>query len=70
MLILPGLLWAHVFNSHNVLYSFSKRFSNAHMKEVLRITPRSAQDTIIDMAYTMIENGTVRKAKKYTGLPV
>ena len=35
------------------------------MKDVLGITPRETKDTIIDMAYSVIEAGLVKKSKKY-----
>ena len=35
------------------------------MKEVLGITPRETKETIIDMAYSVIEAGLVKKSKKY-----
>jgi hypothetical protein len=35
------------------------------MKEVLGITPRDVKETIIDMAYSLIEAGLVKKSKKY-----
>ncbi len=38
------------------------------MKDVLGITPREPQEYLVEMAYSMIEKGIVKKAKKYKGL--
>lgn len=38
---------------------------NGRMKTVLGVEPRPIEDTVIDMAYSMIENGTVPKTKEY-----
>lgn len=35
------------------------------MKEALGITPRDLKETIIDMAYSLIEAGLVKKSKKF-----
>jgi len=35
------------------------------MKDVLGVNPLPLQDTIIDMAYSLIEAGLVKKSKKY-----
>lgn len=43
------------------------KFDNSRMKDVLGITPRESKETIIDMAYSVIEAGLVKKAKKYKG---
>ncbi|XP_045199960.2 uncharacterized protein LOC123554112 [Mercenaria mercenaria] len=43
------------------------KFDNTRMKETLGITPREMKDTIIDMAYSLIEAGLVKKAKKFKG---
>ncbi|XP_060599031.1 uncharacterized protein LOC132752687 [Ruditapes philippinarum] len=43
------------------------KFDNSRMKEVLGITPRDVKETIIDMAYSLIEAGLVKKSKKYKG---
>lgn len=43
------------------------KFENARMKDVLGITPRDLKETIIDMAYSLIEAGLVKKSKKYKG---
>lgn len=37
------------------------------MKEVLGIEPLDAKDTIIEMAYSLIESGFIKKTKKYKG---
>jgi hypothetical protein len=37
------------------------------MKEVLGIEPTDMKETLIDMAYSLIENGFVKKTKKYKG---
>ncbi|XP_033760807.1 putative uncharacterized oxidoreductase YDR541C [Pecten maximus] len=43
------------------------KFDNTRMKEVLAITPKEPKEIVIDMAYSLIENGLVKKAKKYRG---
>lgn len=43
------------------------KFDNNRMKDVLQITPRETKETIIEMAYSLIEGGLVKKAKKYKG---
>ncbi|KAK7478306.1 hypothetical protein BaRGS_00030458, partial [Batillaria attramentaria] len=43
------------------------KFDNKRMKEVLGIEPHDAKETIIDMAYSLIENGFIKKTKKYRG---
>ena len=37
------------------------------MKEVLGIEGMDIKDTILDMCYSMIENGFVKKSAKYRG---
>ncbi|XP_076324284.1 uncharacterized protein LOC143232573 [Tachypleus tridentatus] len=41
------------------------KFDNSRMKEVLDIIPRDLSQTILDTAYSLIENGLVKKSKKY-----
>lgn len=41
------------------------KFDNSKMKEVLGVTPNETKDTLIDMAYSMIEGGFIKKSKKY-----
>lgn len=41
------------------------KFDNSRMKDVLGITPCEAKDTLMDMAYSMIEGGFIKKSKKY-----
>ncbi|XP_055927795.1 uncharacterized protein LOC129959042 [Argiope bruennichi] len=41
------------------------RFDNKRMREELGITPRELNQTLIDTAYSLIENGFVKKSKKY-----
>ncbi|XP_064614820.1 uncharacterized protein LOC135479039 isoform X1 [Liolophura sinensis] len=43
------------------------RFNNSRMKDVLGINPYDAKDTLIEMAYSMIEAGFIKKSKKFTG---
>ncbi|KAH3878164.1 uncharacterized protein LOC127874026 [Dreissena polymorpha] len=43
------------------------KFDNSRMKEVLGVTPRDLKETILDMAYSLIEAGIVKKSKKYRG---
>ncbi|KAK7478999.1 hypothetical protein BaRGS_00029760, partial [Batillaria attramentaria] len=44
-----------------------KLFDNTRMREVLGVQPREMRDSIIEMAYALIENGFVKKTKKYRG---
>lgn len=37
------------------------------MKDVLQITPHEIKDTLIEMAYSLIEAGLIKKTKKYKG---
>lgn len=41
------------------------RFDNKRMREELGITPKELNQTLIDTAYSLIENGLVKKTKKY-----
>ncbi|KAL8593570.1 hypothetical protein ACOMHN_024273 [Nucella lapillus] len=43
------------------------RFDNKRMKEVLGIEPMEVKETVIEMAYSLIENGFIKKTKKYRG---
>lgn len=43
------------------------KFDNTRMKEALGITPRDLKETIVDMAYSLIEAGLVKKSKKFKG---
>lgn len=42
---------------------------NTRMKEVLGITPIDTKTSVLDTAYSMIENGMVKKTDKYKGRP-
>nr|KAG5687929.1 hypothetical protein BaRGS_014378 [Batillaria attramentaria] len=44
-----------------------KIYDNTKLKEVLGVQPRNIRDTIIEMAYALIENGFVKKTSKYQG---
>ena len=37
------------------------------MKEVLGIEPVDVKETVIEMAYSLIEGGFIKKTKKYKG---
>lgn len=37
------------------------------MVEVLKVAPRNVRDTVIDMAYALVESGFVKKTSKYRG---
>ncbi|KAL5004088.1 hypothetical protein ScPMuIL_017544 [Solemya velum] len=43
------------------------KFDNSRMKDVLAITPRDPKETLVDMAYSLIDGGFVKKSKKYKG---
>ncbi len=40
---------------------------NSRMKDALGIQPRDGRETVVDMAYSMIEQGFIKKTSKYTG---
>merc|ERR1711862_870726 len=40
---------------------------NSRMKDVLGITPRDISETVVEMCYSMIENGMAKKSKKFRG---
>ena len=44
-------------------------FDNSRMKRVLGITPIEIPTSLVDMAYSMIENGMVQKTAQYKGRP-
>lgn len=44
-----------------------KVFANNKLKTVLGVQPREVRDTVIEMAYALIENGFVKKTSKYRG---
>ncbi len=37
------------------------------MKDVLGLTPHEINETILDMCYSLIEKGLVKKSKKFRG---
>lgn len=43
------------------------KFDNNRMVEVLKVAPRNVRDTVIDMAYALVESGFVKKTSKYRG---
>ncbi|KAK3096206.1 hypothetical protein FSP39_024464 [Pinctada imbricata] len=43
------------------------KFDTSRMKDVLQLTPKEVKETLIDMAYSLIESGLVKKSKKYKG---
>nr|KAG5693544.1 hypothetical protein BaRGS_019870 [Batillaria attramentaria] len=43
------------------------RYDNRRFREVLGIQPRDVRDSIIEMAYALIESGFVKKTDKYRG---
>ncbi|XP_072034989.1 uncharacterized protein [Amphiura filiformis] len=43
------------------------KFDSTRMKDVLKIEPRDLKESIIEMAYSVIEAGFVKKSKKYRG---
>ncbi|KAK2179079.1 hypothetical protein NP493_515g00002 [Ridgeia piscesae] len=45
------------------------KLDNTRMREVLGVEPRKIEDTYIDMVYSMIENGMIKKTKDYKGPP-
>ncbi|XP_054707123.1 uncharacterized protein LOC129216928 [Uloborus diversus] len=63
-------LWLYSFldcSSKLILERIGKTytFSNQRMKEVLKVEPRKAEDTLIDTVHGMIECGVVKKTKNY-----
>ncbi|XP_038050902.1 cinnamoyl-CoA reductase 1-like, partial [Patiria miniata] len=50
------------------IWNKTTKFDNTRMKEVLKITePREIKTAIIEMAYSLIEGGFVKRSKKYRG---
>uniref|UniRef100_T1J571 diacylglycerol O-acyltransferase n=1 Tax=Strigamia maritima TaxID=126957 RepID=T1J571_STRMM len=43
------------------------KFDNSRMKTTLGVEPHELSNTIVDMAYSLIEHGVVKKTKKYKG---
>lgn len=50
-----------VYPRHGQAYTYSNR----RMKDVLKVNPRSARETIIDTAHCLIESGALYKARNY-----
>ena len=52
-----------------LLTTINKEFKldNTRMRKVLGVTPRSTATTLIDMGYSMIDNGVVKKTPAYRG---
>ncbi len=42
-------------------------FKTKKMREILGVNPIKMEDSIIEMAYNMIESGKIKKTSKYTG---
>jgi nucleoside-diphosphate-sugar epimerase len=47
------------------LWGVQTEYNNTRMTSVLGVQPRPVNETIIDMAYSMIEKGLIKKTKKY-----
>ncbi|XP_076335316.1 uncharacterized protein LOC143238722 isoform X2 [Tachypleus tridentatus] len=67
------LVWISSFfnkSNNNIYPRIGKAwfFDNKRMKEILGITPRDLTQTILDTAYSLIENGFIRKSKKHKGI--
>ena len=45
------------------------RYDIGRMKSILGVEPRPIEETLIDMAYSLIENGSVKKTKGYKPRP-
>ena len=45
------------------------KIDNGRMQNVLGVKPRPVEQTLVDMAYSMIENGTAKKTPQYSGPP-
>ncbi|XP_070545375.1 uncharacterized protein [Ptychodera flava] len=43
------------------------RFDNTRMTQILQIQPRKLEDTVVEMGYSTIEGGFVKKTAKYRG---
>ena len=66
-----ALLWLHArFNrsSKMILPSVGKvaKLDNGRMENVLGIKPRDVKEALLDMCYSLIEQGFVKKTSKYT----
>ncbi|XP_067142568.1 uncharacterized protein [Centruroides vittatus] len=62
-------LWLNSFFDKSVRWLLPRvgrefKFDNKRMKEVLEITPRELNQTIIDSAYSLLDSGLVKKSKK------
>ena len=42
-------------------------YKTTKMKEILGVEPIKMEDSLIEMVYTMIESGKIKKTAKYTG---
>ena len=40
---------------------------NSRMRSVLKIEPHPMKETVLEMAYSLIERGVIKKTKKYRG---
>ena len=52
-----------------LIFSQVIHLDTRRMTNVLGIQPRDPKTTVVDMAYSMIENGMIKKAKGYNGPP-
>ena len=50
------------------MWGVHTKYNNNRMISVLGIEPRPIKDTVLDMAYSMIERGLIKKTEKYSDL--
>ncbi|KAJ8030891.1 Dihydroflavonol 4-reductase [Holothuria leucospilota] len=58
-------LFDEMAESMNVMWGIVTEFDNSKMRNVLGITPRDSRKAVIDMAYSLIDNGYIKKSKLY-----
>jgi nucleoside-diphosphate-sugar epimerase len=51
------------------LYDKVQTYDSSKMQTILEITPRDVRQSVIDMAYSLIEKGFVKKTRNYSGPP-
>ena len=49
------------------IFSQKTEYTTKKMREILGVDPIKMEDSIIEMAYNMIESGKIKKTAKYTG---
>ncbi|PIK48969.1 hypothetical protein BSL78_14182 [Apostichopus japonicus] len=60
-------LFDNAARSMNLVWGVVTTYDNSKMKNVLGIQPRDCRQGLIDMAYSLIENGYIEKSPKFKG---